>query len=109
MSAQLIDQPEQAVDLTSHVAYLIRHDDQFPQSGVNLGQCTFLIERIRETWHRVCLRMDDGRRAEVSYKLDSERDMGRWRTADSTSPDIAINDLPAAIADQLQAMLPPAV
>jgi hypothetical protein len=101
-------QTETTPDLASHVAHLIRHDDEFPQSGVCLGPSDFLIERIRETWHRVLLRLDDGRFAEVSYKTDSERLTGRWRTATDASPDMDINALPAAIADALRANLPTA-
>ena len=88
-------------DLTAHVAHLIRHDSEFPQSGVCLGKSDYLIERIRETWHRIVVRKDDGRTAEVSYMLNSDRTTGRYRTADSTSPDLAIDDLPHALAQVL--------
>lgn len=95
-------------DLTAHVAHLIRHDSEFPQSGVCLGRSDYLIERIRETWHRIVLRKDDGRTTEVSYMLNSDRTTGRYRTTDSTSPDIAIDDLPHALAQVLDPPLPPA-
>ena len=88
-------------DLTAHVAHLIRHDSEFPQSGVCLGRSDYLIERIRETWHRIVVRKDDGQTAEVSYMLNGDRTTGRYRTADSTSPDLSIDDLPHALAQVL--------
>ena len=88
-------------DLTAHVAHLSRHDSEFPQSGVCLGKSAYLIERIREAWHRIVVRKDDGRTTEVLYMLNSDRTTGRYRTADSTSPDIAIDDLPHALAQVL--------
>lgn len=96
-------------DLTAHVAHLIRHDSEFPQSGVCLGKSDYLIERIRETWHRIVVRKDDGRTAEVSYMLNSDRTTGRYRTTDSTSPELAIDDLPHALAQVLDPPPPAAL